>query len=286
MLKRVTRGEKLNIPCVLLLGGFDGIHLGHRTLVDCAKTFGYPVGLTSMAGGKRGGDIFTFGEREVVYEKLGLSFVYELEFTPDFMRTSAEDFIKELTAAFDLHGVVCGSDFRFGKDALGTPALLKERLTCPVTVCELKEIGGEKVSSRNVKKLLSEGDVSAANALLCEPYLIMGRVEEGRKVGRDLGFPTVNVSYPVQKFPLREGVYGGYVRTEKGTFPAIVNFGARPTFGVEERKVEAYLDGFSGNLYGTQVQIFPTEYYRPVVKFARVEDLKEQLAKDIERLRT
>ncbi len=275
----------MHTPCTLLLGGFDGFHVGHRTLYDAAEKFGAPIALTSMSGGKNGGDIFTFCEREILYEKQGISFVYELAFTEEFRNTSAGDFVQEIERAFSPRAVVCGTDFRFGKGAAGDSTLLKSLLSCPVEVCELKHVGGEKVSSSSVKKYLSDGAMSEVNALLAHDYFVHGRVEHGRKVGQGLGFPTVNLPFPTSKHPLKEGVYGGYAVTEQGRFPAVINFGARPTFGVAEQKLEAYLDGFSGDLYGTDVMIFPTEFYRPITKFERIDDLKEQIAKDIKRLR-
>ncbi len=285
MLNVLQRGESYSAPCVLLLGGFDGIHIGHQTLVEAGKAFSCPVGLTSFYGGKQGGDIFTPPEREYLYGLQGLSFSYQIPFTDELKNTSAEDFLRELTGAFSLRAVVCGSDFRFGKGASGDSALLKRTLNCPVLVKELTKIGGEKVSSSQIKKMLSEGDTSAVNVYLAHPYLIMGRVERGRSVGKGLGFPTLNLSISTEKYPLRDGVYGGYVQTERGEFPAVINYGARPTFGVEERKIEAYLVGFEGDLYGTQVRVFPTEYLRPVQKFESVEELCEQVKRDIGRLR-
>ncbi len=94
----------------------------------------------------------------------------------------------------------------------------------------------------------------------------------------------MNITFPRDKFPVKEGVYGGTVQTPSGEYPAIVNFGARPTFGVEESKVEAYLDGFSGDLYGALIRVYPKEYYRPVQKFPSAKELERQLARDVKRL--
>ena len=141
---------------------------------------------------------------------------------------------------------------------------------------------GTKISTSQVKECLQRGDLEGANAHLSDDYFISGIVEHGREVGRKIGFPTLNLTYPKEKFPLREGVYGGNVQTEKGTYSAIINFGARPTFGVEEKKIEAYLEGFSGDLYGAQVQIYPKTFLRPIQKFDSDEALVNQLMKDKE----
>lgn len=285
MLKILTEQEGFSDPCVLLLGGFDGIHIGHRSLVEAAKKYRLPVGLTSICGAKSGGDLFVYSEREKIYAGAGLAFVNELPFTDRLRNTSPEDFIRDIARRFCLRAIVCGDDFRFGKNAAGTPELLKSIVTCPVEVLRLMKVGGEKVSASTVKRFLSEGSMSEANALLATPFFVAGRVEQGRRVGRKLGFPTVNISYPKGKFPIREGVYGGYVATESGIFPSIVNFGCRPTFGVDEYKIEAYLDGFEGDLYGTEIEVYPAQYYRPVQKFADAEALKAQIDRDKRRLR-
>lgn len=285
MLKDFTREGAHQSPCVLILGGFDGLHVGHQTLVDAALRYGLPVGITSISGGKAGGDVFTFPEREYIYRKAGVSFVYEMTFSDELKNTPPERFARDLFAQFDARAIVCGDDFRFGKGAEGTPELLRSIAPCPVEVCDLKRVNGEKVATSMVKKLLSEGSMSEVNALLPFGYFVQGKVEHGRRVGHTLGFPTVNLTFPPEKFPVMDGVYGGRAETEKGEFPAIVNFGARPTFGVSERKVEAYLDGFDGDLYGTSVRVFPEKFYRPVTKFADAAALRDQLGADIERLR-
>ncbi len=284
MLKIIQRGEKLNTPCALLLGGFDGLHVGHQTLIAAAKQYG-EVGLTAMVGCKSGGNIFTLAERAYLYERAGVCFAYYLPFTEQFQSTSAEDFMQEIQRAVPLTAVVCGTDFRFGRGAAGDIALLKRTLSCPVEALPLMKIGSEKVSSSQVKKYLSEGGVSEANTLLSHPYFVMGKVEKGRGVGRTMGFPTVNVSFPQEKFPLREGVYGGYVQTPKGEYSAVIHFGARPTFGVREQKIEAFLQGFEGDLYGETVRVYPTQFLRPVQKFSSVEELKQQIERDKKRLK-
>ena len=208
----------------------------------------------------------------------------EIEFTEQFKNTAAEEFIEQLFETIPAKAVFCGEDFRFGRGALGTPELLKALAPCPVEVLPLLGEAGQKVSVSQIKAYLSEGCIEEVNRLLSVGYFLEGRVERGRGVGHTLGFPTLNVSFPKEKFALLDGVYGGYVETKKGEYPAIINFGARPTFDVTERKVEAYLKGFSGDLYGRDVRIFPTKFLRPVQKFSSQEELINQLQKDQEQV--
>jgi len=270
-------------PCALLLGGFDGFHCGHRTLFSAAKQTGLPVGLTTISGNKAGGDVFTFSERETIFLREGFDFCEELRFA-DIKELSAQDFFAGLLERFPIKAVFCGEDFRFGKDALGTPQLLKELSPCPVHVLPLLTADGEKLAVSKMKRLIAEGSVFELSRLLGYDYFVQGEVEHGRRVGRTVGFPTVNIRFPTEKFPLKEGVYGGTAQTPFGVFPAVVHFGSRPTFGLQERVVEAYLDGFSGDLYGQTVRICPQKYYRPVQKFASAEALRKQLERDVKRL--
>lgn len=291
----LKEGETFPDPCVLLLGGFDGLHLGHRALLAQAKRFQMPVGITTISGGK-GRALYTREEREFLFERAGIDFTIEWEFTEEFRRTSAEEFLSALFSCVHPGHIVCGEDFRFGKDAFGTPALLKEVAPCPVLVKEsvtyLSENGSRKFSASACKEFLKRGELPLLNACLYaraeefydSAYFVQGIVEHGRQEGRKYGFPTLNLSVPAGKLLPPDGVYGGVTATEAGNFPSIVNFGARPTFGVGERKIEAHLMGFEGDLYGSSVRVYPTEYLRPIVKFSSVEELKEQLQKDKERV--
>ncbi len=293
-------GEKFSSPCVLVMGGFDGLHLGHRALLWRAASAGLPIGITTLLGGK-GKMLFTRSEREFLFARAGAAFVYEIPFTDEVMSTPAEDFLRTLFSDVAVKKVICGEDFRFGKGACGTPALLKQLAPCPVEVVPIlcsapvraETEGGcvQKISASACKKYLSDGELSLLNACLetqdlyGSAYFVQGTVEHGRQVGRTYGFPTLNLSVSAEKMLPPDGVYGGLCATPAGDFPTIVNIGARPTFGVEERKIEAYLDGFSGDLYGATVRVYPVEFYRGILKFADADALKLQLQEDIERLR-
>ncbi len=283
-------------PAALVLGGFDGLHLGHRQLLFEARKSGFPILMTTMFGGK-GKALFTREERREIFARAGVSFLCEADLGGTLRKTPAEAFAKKFFSHFDIRAVYCGEDFRFGRDALGTPALLKAIAPCPVfvhrTVGYLAEESGrtQKFSASACKNFLRAGDLPRLNACLYTDdffggaYFVQGTVEHGRMVGRSYGFPTLNLSVAEEKLLPPDGVYGGLCATPKGNFPTIVNIGARPTFGVDEKKIEAFLDGFSGDLYGAAVRVYPTEFFRPICKFSSAEELKAQLERDIARLR-
>ena len=277
MLKYFSEGEKG--PFALLLGGFDGFHKGHGELLKAAKETGLPVGLTALSGGK-GGELFPLPERETIFRALGFCFADEHVLTEEFKNTSPEDFLRDLFARIPAKAVFCGEDFRFGKNASGTPELLKALAPCPVHILPLKAEHGEKIAVSRIKGYLSAGEVEKANELLLYPYFVEGSAEHGRAVGRTYGFPTANLTLSKGKFPVKEGVYAARACVKGGEWPSIVNFGPCPTFGVEVRKTEAHLIGFQGNLYGEKVTLFPVKFLRPIQKFSDKAALEKQLERD------
>jgi len=140
---------------------------------------------------------------------------------------------------------------------------------------------GQKISSTLVRKLLMQNQVEKANTLLSQPYFVTGVVENGRKVGRTLNFPTANLKISAQKL-LPVGVYAGRAVVGRQSYPAIVNVGAKPTFDLQHNSVEAHLIGFDGNLYGATLTVELTKFLRPVKKFDSKEQLANQLKMDVE----
>jgi len=268
----------------MLLGGFDGLHLGHRQLLSRAKKSGLPVGVMTIVGAKGQKSLFTFAERENIFAKSGADFVFELPFA-EIKDLSAEAFIRLLQTEFSPKIFVCGEDFRFGAGAKGDAEKLKGMDTVRVEVLPLVEINGEKVSSKTVKQHLEKGDVAMASTLLGESFFLLGEVVKDRQVGRTLGFPTANILYPSDKFPLKKGVYETRIIIERDTYRGITNYGARPTFDNDVVLTETYLDGFDGDLYGKTLKIDFVRYLRDIQKFESVNELKTQLQKDIKRVR-
>ncbi len=269
---------------VIMLGGFDGLHVGHRRLLARAKEYGLPVGVMTIVGGKPNGSLFTLRERESIFLAAGVDFAFELKFD-EIRETSPCAFIEALETQFSPTAFVCGEDFRFGKSALGTSETLRSRAKARVDVLPLIEMRGEKISSSTVKRLLGAGELTAANELLGEPFFLLGEVVSGRKVGRTLGFPTANMEYPKEKFPVPLGVYETSVFVDGAAYKGITNFGAKPTFNDGQVCVETYIDGFSGDLYGQELTVRFLRKLRGVKKFESAQELQKQLEADLNEIR-
>ena len=142
-------------------------------------------------------------------------------------------------------------------------------------------IDGERVSSTAIKKFLQDGNVKKANEFLGEFYTVTGEVLHGRTVGKTLGFPTVNMLIDNEKVKLKDGVYAGKVILDNVTYRAIVNYGARPTFNLDEKLIEAHIIGFNGDLYGRTITLKFSGFIRSVMRFNGSEELIKQLGKDV-----
>ena len=267
---------------VLLFGGFDGLHAGHKKLLETAKKYRLPIGITTIFGCKNSDTVFTAEERREIFKNAGFAFVCETTFE-DIKDVQAETFAETLKNAYNVKNFVCGTDFRFGKGATGTPETLGK--TSRVDVEEILTQDGEKISSTAVKKYLADGDIEKVNSLLGDKFFLIGEVVEGRQVGRKLGFPTANIAYPQGKFALKKGVYETRVTLDGKTYFAITNYGARPTFDNGQVLTETYIDGYTGNLYATKLKVEFVRFLREITKFNCVDDLCAQLEEDIRRVR-
>ena len=264
----------------MLLGGFDGLHVGHKKLLCRARTYGLPVGIMTIVGGKTDKSLFTSEERKTIFKNAGIDFVFELPFL-EIKSLSPADFASLLIKKFPVKAFVCGDDFRFGAGAEGTPETLKASTQVCVHVEELVKVKGEKVSATALKRLLENGDIETANTLLDEPFFLTGKVFEDRKVGRTLGFPTANIEYPKEKFPLKQGVYETRVTIDGKEYKGITNYGSRPTFLNTATLTETHLCGFSGDLYGRELTVRFLRFLREIKKFANPAALQAQLQTDI-----
>ena len=287
-----------NKEIVVALGFFDSIHVGHTKIIKKAQQIANELGVSSAVFtfendidsffGVNTGLVLTYDERLKKLEKLSINTVISTIFTKEFSSITANDFFKMLTSNFSVKAIVCGRDYCFGYKGLGNVDLLKQ-------LCNDKGIylhviddvakDGRRVSTTHVKQLLLNGNIEVANQLLGESYSICGEVVHGRAIGAKMGFPTANVVIPKEKARIKVGVYKTRVVLDGKSYNAITNYGARPTFNLDEVLTETYIDGYKGDLYGKEITVYFEEFLRECVKFSSIEELTLQLQRDLESIR-
>ena len=283
-------------PSAVSLGKFDGLHLGHRRLVQyvleqkkkglSAVIFTFEKNPTRILSGLSAQNIITNQERKALLETEGIDCLLECPFVPEIAHMEPEVFVKEILVN-QLHAkfVAVGKDFRFGYQRRGDHVLLKKmgkELGFRVTVIQKEQSHGRDISSTYVREALHEGNIPLANELLGYRYFVSGEVLHGRKIGRTLGLPTTNLLPASDKLLPPNGVYLTRTFVGEDTYYGITNIGYKPTVGGETRKgVETYLFDFNGDLYGRHLKVEFLEFERPEQKFQSLEELKQRILSDV-----
>ena len=274
---------------MLALGCFDGLHPGHRSLIENAAAFaakrGLALGVWSPKGAKNTGILLPFEDKMEILQSLSVDFYLEEDFGTIKDLSGSAFFEEYLLLKYGAAALACGENFTFGKGGKEDAQTLKgyaEEKGLPLLVEKLKSRGQTPYSAALVRKALSMGSCKEAEALLGGPYGFSGRVIKGRQVGRGLGFPTANVALP-QDSPLKLGVYAVAVTVDGKRYPALANVGVHPTFELAEQPLcEAYLlEDPETDLYGKRVRIAFLEFFREERKFSSPEELKAQIGQDL-----
>ena len=277
-------------PCAVTFGKFDGIHAGHQKLIEKVHELSQQNTVKSVVCAfdmfKRV-QITSVGEKEaLLFDKIDC--FIDCPFTDEIRKMDCETFISKIICE-TLHAtfVVVGSDFRFGYKASGNVETLARFSKCygyTLLVIEKEKYDGRKISSTFIREALEEGNIGLANRLLGYPYGICGRVEKGKQLGRKLGFPTINISWPLEKIYPPFGVYYTHVYVDGKRWNAISNLGVRPTVtSVQEVYLESFILDYSGDLYGENVKVELIDFARNEEKFSDLSELKMQVASDIEK---
>ena len=285
-------------PCVLVLGMFDGVHRGHQELLmqggERAEALHVPLVVSTfephpmevLFPEKAPRRLTTLSERAELMRGYGVDALCVESFTRELADTRPADFLAGMVKTYQPLCVVCGYNYTFGAKGAGKPEDMKayglehgfETLVVPPV-----EIAGEAVSSTRIRKELEAGNLRMASRLLGHAYTLEGVVEDGKHLGRTIGFATANVGYdPVKVLP-RYGVYIGYLRPEgeKAT-PSIINIGLHPTLPDGTVTVEAHMLEENENLYGRKAEVLLMDFLRPETRFDSKEALTAQIAKDRE----
>ena len=285
---------------VVALGMFDGVHLGHSGVICRAVEVAKNIGGTAM--------VFTFSNhpltvldpanaplmigsrslRRDIFESLGVEILIEIPFTKEFSRKTPEEFLNLLQEKISPSYVVTGPNYTFGRLGKGNGRMLLregENYGFKAEICPVVTVNKKNVSSTKIRALIAEGNLDEANELLGRNFTYVATVVNGDKRGRKLGFPTANLEIEDYRAMLPNGVYIVEVKVENKNYRGIANIGDNPTFKVAKRRLEVFIDNFSGDIYGEEIAVSFIKKIRDEKTFAGVEELKFQLNEDLATLR-
>lgn len=285
---------------ILTIGNYDGLHLGHRRIIERIKlkareqkgtsmlmTF-HPHPLTILKPEKFVGLITPFHVKRRLIEEAGIDVLFIVPFTDEFHLINPELFVDSLLMEkLGIKGLIVGYDFKFGKGGKGNVEYLTSKSTEYGFFFEIQAaitLDGEKVGSNRIRKMIQDGDVRKAAAHLGRPYMIEGTVIKGDGRGRTIGFPTINLKSDFPLIPKR-GVYISMVEIDGKKFSAVTNIGYNPTFDGQGLTIETYILDFSQDLYGREIALYFLNRIRDEVKFSSVDELKGGIWKDVETAR-
>lgn len=298
--------ENFKKGTVISIGNFDGIHLGHRCLLQ--KNIELSRKLNSLSA------VVTFDPHPVKFfypeknfeslfdkedqieqlSRFGIDILILIKFDQNFAAISAEEFVDLLKKEFNLKGLVLGANFCFGAERKGNIDFLKNMQSLKkfeLVVPEMQTINNEIISTTLIKKLLNQGDVVKANEFLARPFSIQGKVEYGDQRGRTIGFPTANI-LSSKALHLKKGVYKTKVQIVNNNlvvenFDAITNVGSNPTVTKQSPiiKIESHLFNFSKDIYKQNIRIEFYNFIREEKKFNSIDELKEQIKNDVFKVR-
>ncbi|MBF6058595.1 MULTISPECIES: bifunctional riboflavin kinase/FAD synthetase [Thiomicrorhabdus] len=287
--------------CILTIGNFDGIHLGHqqvlKALCRTAKQTGLPtvvmifepLPIEYFSPQSAPDRLMNLREKLQAFADTQIDYVLCMPFNADFANLTAQEFVKQvLVDALNIKHLVIGDDFRFGKGRLGDYAFLQEAgesfgfsVTDMPTFCREEE----RVSSTRIRAALQKPDLAEAQRLLGRPFSFNGRVIHGQKLGRTIGFPTLNLNPKRIQMPVM-GVFAVWVDgIADRPWPGVANIGLRPTVDGVRPSIEVHLFDWDQDLYGRHIDVNLAYFIRPEMKFDGLEALKQQIAQDAEQAR-
>lgn len=293
---KLREAENAN-GCVLAVGAFDGVHIGHRLMLSRlsneSKRLGVPAAVFTFEQSdspKQGVKRLALWEEQLLQLSLsGVDTVYSVPFS-EIRNIPAETFTTEIIyRTLGAKSVVCGYDFRFGLGRNGDASLIKALLSdkgVSVITPSAESVNGVPVSSTNIRELIASGEPEEASALLGRHFAFESEVVHGRRLGRTLGFPTLNQKYPKPLVLPRFGVYAVVCTVEGERFCGVANIGVKPTVGAEpEPLCETHLFGYSGDCYGKTVRTELVAFIRGEQRFESLSALKTQIGLDMQRAR-
>ncbi len=287
------------VPVHWAMGFFDGVHRGHRRVVESAATPGALRGVLTFAhhplsllAPERQPLLLTphAGHKAALLEALGVDLLLQLPFTPELAAMEPQVFLDRLAAACPqgIAGLSVGENWHFGRGGTGNAGFLHRwgaEHACRICVQPLLHVGAEPICSSLVRRVLAAGELAEAVALLGHPFCICGTVEPGQRLARQLGFPTANITLPAGAALPPMGVYEVAFTHGNERLRGVANLGLRPTIDEVHKPVRLevhVVGGWRGDLYGCELTVELCRFLRPERRFASLEELRAQMAADVE----
>ena len=279
----------------IALGSFDGLHLGHLSLVEKVKKLakqnnGLSIVFTFKNHPKKfinpNSDIkliMNNDEKIKVLEKENIDILAFKNFDNEVMKLMPEDFIKWLCETYKIKGIVVGFNFKFGYKNLGNVELLEklqQKYNYKLYIIKPCMFENEIISSTYIRTQLLEGNVKKACEMLSRPYMLLGKVVDGKKLGRTIGFPTANLQVKGSKVIPKKGVYYTNVEINEEIFKGMTSVGNNPTVNGKELTIETYILDFNENIYNKEIKLYFIDKIRDEIKFNNIDELVNQLKKD------
>ena len=291
--KAFNEGSRNNY---IALGSFDGLHLGHLSLVRKVRELAIKNGGKSIVFTFKNHPrafinnnnlelIMTNEEKLKVLEYENINVVAFKDFDENIMKISPEDFVEWLCESYNVKGIVVGFNFKFGYKNLGDTELLEKlqkKYGYKLYIMNPYKLEDKIISSTYIRNLILDGNVKKAFLMLSRPYMLSGKVIHGKKLGRTIGFPTANLEINDKKVIPKKGVYYTNVDIEGKIFKGITSVGNNPTVNGKELTVETYILDFNNNIYEKEIKVYFIDRIRDEIKFNNIDELTKQLKKDKE----
>ncbi len=282
---------------VITIGSFDGIHLGHKKLMELARDSALKLKLPSVAltfhphplkvlhPEKSVHLITTFEKKIELVRAIGIDYLVYITFTPEFASMPPEDFVENVIVnKLNPVKVIVGHDFSFGIGKSGNITLLNKlasKLGFELIVVSPIKMDNKIISSTLIRRFVLSGRVCSVKIFLGRHYSVHGKVVNGSGRGKTIGFPTANIIPEEELFP-DDGVYATVVKIDAEFYDSVTNVGSNPTFNEETRRIETYIFNFDKDLYNREIEVFFVARLRPEIKFNDATQLKNRIRKDIE----
>lgn len=270
----------------IALGTFDGFHLGHKAVIDAAKKSQYEAYVLlfcqhplSVISNNPPPELLTSTLRDKLLAEMNITPIF-IDFKEICSMSYDKFFYDILLNRLNAGELSCGENYTFGKYGKGNVALLKELCAennINLNIAPTITYNSETICSTKIRSCLNSGDIETANKMLGRPFSFDFRVVSGDKRGRKLGFPTINQFFPENFVKLKNGVYASAVNIDDELYPAVTNFGIRPTIGTDSLRSETYIVDFEGDLYDKSVEVQILKYIRDERKFNSLRELSEQI---------